>query len=91
MEPDGAEADLVRAVSLTSVHAGCSLEELRKQCKKMVSEDLLAITAIATALLEAEQLSRDEWETIIESIDAETDWRVALEKYRKGKALLDHS
>lgn len=57
-------------------------EGCRKLATSMVEDNWLHIEAVATALLEAETLSYDEWTIVVDAIDEGEEWRPILEQFR---------
>ncbi len=83
-DPRGAVGDEERAVEL--LRSQPAEPRLRAQAEELVKKNWREIEAVATALMESETLSGDEWSIIIDALDEGEDWRETLGKMRAALA-----
>jgi hypothetical protein len=78
----GSGQDDEKAVRLLQFQPVGAMKKLRAKALAMIKKNWPQITAVATALVEAETLIYDEWTIVIDAVDEGEDWREILNRFR---------
>jgi hypothetical protein len=81
--PLGSEADFEYAQYLLQYQPPNSDIDLKNETSKMVKDNWVVISAVATSLFECKTLSYYEWSIIIDAVDEGEDWRNILETFQR--------
>ncbi len=80
--PLGSQVDFEYAQHLLQFQPPNSDIHLKNEASKMVKDNWVVISAVATSLMEWKTLSYDEWSIIIDAVDEGEDWRNILETFQ---------